>query len=281
MKRLLWRLGLALAVVVALPAQASTCNSLDGIRWLLGDWTAENSETLFHESWTEAAARTFEGSGVERAKADGAVKGKEALRLVEMAGEVFYVSKVSHNELAIAFRLAECADDRFVFVNAAHDFPRRIEYRLIADDRFDARVSDGADKGFTLEYHRAAAPADAGAAVLAAEDARFSAMIAADADAMTRLLAEDLEYTHSSGKVDDRRQLIDSIMSGARRYRAVAPGERKVLALGADHALVRGQGRFQVSEGESPLDLQIRYLAVYTRDGGNWRLRAWQSLRIP
>jgi len=32
--------------------------------------------------------------------------------------------------------------------------------------------------------------------------------------------------------------------------------------------------------GETRLDLQIRYLAVYGENAGRWRLRSWQSLRL-
>jgi hypothetical protein len=156
MKRLPCILLLTISVTLAGPACAGDCRSLDDLRWLLGDWMAEGSASTFHESWTELGPRTFEGSGVERSKADGAVKGSEALRLVEMAGGVYYISKVAHNELPVAFRLSGCDDGRFVFENPAHDFPRLLEYRRAADDRLVVRVSDGGDKGFTLDFRRAA-----------------------------------------------------------------------------------------------------------------------------
>lgn len=117
--------------------------------------------------------------------------------------------------------------------------------------------------------------------VLAAEDARFAAMIRADAADLGEWLAEDLQYVHSSAVVETRAQLLDSIASGRIRYLAVTPADRQVVLLGAGAAIVRGRGRFQVAAGGAALDLQIRYLAVYSERGGRWRLRSWQSLRIP
>lgn len=197
-----------------------------------------------------------------------------------MSGGVFYVSKVSHNELPVAFRLTTCTDGRFVFDNPQHDFPRRLDYRRVGADRLTVHVSDGGEKGFTLEFERAAVP-DFASSVLATEDVRFAAMIAADAAAMRRWFADDLVYVHSSGQVEDRDQLIESIASGRIRYLAIAPDEREVVQLGHGSALVRGRGRFQVSTGAQTLELQIRYLAVYGSDDGAWRLRSWQSLRTP
>jgi hypothetical protein len=134
------------AAAAAVPAAAADCAALEPLRWLLGDWQAEGSKTRFHESWRELDRQTFSGTGIERAKPDGAVKGAEDLRLVQMGDGVFYVSKVTHNELPVAFRLTTCADGVFVFENPAHDFPRRLEYRR-GDDALTVRVSDGAEQG--------------------------------------------------------------------------------------------------------------------------------------
>ncbi len=279
MRRLLPAAMLALASVSASASAAPACGTLASLRWLLGDWVANGGKTTFHESWTEVAPHTFEGTGIERAGPDGAISG-EALRLVEMAGTVFYLSKVTHNELPVAFRLNECEDGRFVFDNPAHDFPRRLEYVLAPDGALTVNVSDGGEKGFSLKFARSAAPGDP-APVLAAEDARFAAMVAADAGDMRRWFADDLVYVHSTGQVESRDQLVESIASGRTRYVAVTPGERQVVPLGSDSAIVRGRGRFQVAAGGNALDLQIRYLAVYGKQDGVWRLRSWQSLRAP
>ncbi len=272
---------LAAAALLSSATAGAECTSLDELRWLLGNWTADGSKTTFHESWTALGPRNFEGAGIERSKPDGAVKGGEDLRLLEMAGGVYYVSMVTHNDLPIAFRLTACADGVFVFENPSHDFPKRLEYRRDGLDRIAVRVSDGGEKGFTLQFTRALAADGEASAVLAAEDARFAAMVAGDAEAMRSSFADDLSYTHSSGRVENGEQLIASIGSGAMRYRAVTPAEREVVMLAADAALVRGSGRFEVNAGSQPLDLQIRYLAVYSREQGAWRLRSWQSLRMP
>ena len=262
-------------------SEGQSCDSLSSLRWILGDWIADGSKKTFHESWKELGPKTFEGTGIERSKADGMVQGGEDLRLVEMGGAVFYVSKVTHNELPVAFRLAACEAEKFVFENPAHDFPRRLEYLRQSDDRLNVRVSDGAEKGFTLEFARAPSGTATSDALLAAEDARFAAMVQGNADAMRPWFADDLLYVHSTGAIEDREQLIASITSGRMRYVSVEPVDRRVIRSAADSAIVQGLARFRVTANGSPLEFQARYLAVYGLDGGGWRLRAWQSLRLP
>lgn len=262
-------------------AGASDCSSLASLRWLQGEWLAEGADTTWRETWTEAGPKTWEGRGVETSRADPARQSAEELRLVEMGGGVFYVAKVTHNELPIAFRMVECGEGRAVFVNPTHDFPRRLDYEREADDRLRVRASDGAGKGFTLGFVRQPAAAADAAAVLSAEDARFAAMVAADPDAMRRWMADDLEYVHSTGVVESRPQLIDTIQEARLRYREVMPSDRSVAFLGSDAAIVQGQARFGIEAGPKRLDFVGRYLAVYRREGGDWRLRAWQSLRLP
>jgi len=135
-------------------AQAAPCDSLHPARWLVGQWAAESSDRIVIETWREASTATFEGSGLTTARSDGAVLDSEELRLVAMADAVFYVAKVAHNPYPVAFRLATCEDGRLVFENPTHDFPRRLEYVRQADGRLEVTVSDGAERGFKLQFHR-------------------------------------------------------------------------------------------------------------------------------
>ena len=278
------RLSSLTFLLLALPgcAGAMECHSLSAARWMLGDWIAGDWKSVSHESWIERGPQTFEGRGSERTLADGKIMNSEELRLVEMAGGVYYLAKVKQNELPVAFALTECSADRLVFENPAHDFPRRLEYSHAAAARMAVTISDGTNPGEALSFERDAAAADPGVPVLAAEDERFAAMIRSDAAQLRSGLADDLEYVHSTGQVVNRQQLIDSIATGEFDYLQIAPGERRVVMLADHSALVRGRGQFQLVVKGSRLDLDLRYLAVYGQGAdGRWRLRSWQSLRLP
>lgn len=135
-------------------ARAAPCDSLQPARWLVGQWAAESSDRIVLETWREISAATFEGSGVTMGRADGTVLESEALRLVAMANAVFYVAKVAHNPYPVAFHLTTCEEGRLVFENPTHDFPRRLEYARQPDGGLEVTVSDGAERGFKLQFQR-------------------------------------------------------------------------------------------------------------------------------
>ena len=146
------------ALLACASAEASACSSLEAARWLLGSWLADGDNRVVTETWLEASATTFAGAGLTRARTGGKVVDGEALRLVAMADAVFYLAKVAHNDYPVAFRLTTCEADRLVFENPGHDFPRRLEYRRIDADRMEVFVSDGADRGFRLDFRRSPEP---------------------------------------------------------------------------------------------------------------------------
>jgi hypothetical protein len=277
------RASCCLAVALAAFAQAASaaCDSLASLDWLLGEWVADGAKSTFRETWTALGPATWAGRGVETPKDDPSRASGEDLRLLEMGGGVFYVAKVGHNELPVAFRLRECEGGRWVFENPAHDFPRRLDYVRGPDGRLQVRVSDGADSGFTLDFARQPVPSEDVAAVFAAEDARLAAMVRGDPAILRPFLEDDLLYVHTTGEVEDREQLLAAIAEGRKRYLEVEPLERRVMFNGADSANVHGRVRMRVAAGERQLDFEARYLAIYVLRDGTWRLRAWQSLRLP
>jgi len=131
----------------------------------------------------------------------------------------------------------------------------------------------------------AASPALAGTgdgerAVLEAQDRRFAATVAADLDALGRILADDVTYTHSSGVVESRAEYLEALKSGKYRYRSMAPEERRVRVF-SDVAVVTGACRVLVQASGRERDIRLRFTEVYLRRDGAWRMVAWQSTLIP
>ena len=108
---------------------ADECSSLESISWLTGQWTSVTAKTATSESWQPLNESNWEGSGVARDRTSGELRSVESLRLVVMSGEVFYIAKVDHNKFPVAFKLTECSENKAVFENHTHDFPKKIDYR--------------------------------------------------------------------------------------------------------------------------------------------------------
>lgn len=133
--------------------QAAPCESIEQLSPLLGHWQAANKElsqsnNIIEEIWRKVSDKTLEGEG--RIVNNGNVSTTEWMRLVNMGNEVFYIAKPKQNERPVAFKLTECTEQRFVFVNKEHDFPKRIEYQLKSSNKLLVSVT-GDDDGFSIE----------------------------------------------------------------------------------------------------------------------------------
>ena len=117
------------------------------------------------------------------------------------------------------------------------------------------------------------------AMLLDTDAARFRAMIDADAAALDRVLADDLVYTHTTGRVDTKPAFIDALVSETLSYDAITTRDTVVRFYG-DAAVVTGAADFDVSGGGQQFSFPLRYTSVYEWSDGSWRLVSWQSTRM-
>jgi hypothetical protein len=118
------------------------------------------------------------------------------------------------------------------------------------------------------------------AAVLAAEDRRYQAMLDADLDALDALCADELSYTHSSGVRDTKTEYFDKIRSGYYVYHRIDhPVERVEIA--GDTAVVLGRMAADIHSNGVPKALDCLALAVWIRSAGTWRLLAYAPTPLP
>lgn len=126
------------------------CQGLNKLHWLLGAWQSETSKA--QENWQQVSVNSFEGQGLVPGKSSRPVQ-QESLALLQMSGELFYLAKVKHNALPVAFTVAECKAGYFRAENVQHDFPQWLEYRLLAPEQLQVRVG-AKSSGFTVTYVR-------------------------------------------------------------------------------------------------------------------------------
>jgi ketosteroid isomerase-like protein len=108
---------------------------------------------------------------------------------------------------------------------------------------------------------------------------RFRLMVQNDVAALETLLADDLVYIHTTGKMETKQQFLDSLRSGALRYRSIEPSETVVRTAG-DGAIVTGRAKAAVTNRGADREFDIRYTAVYRSTEGRWQLMSWQSTGI-
>jgi len=116
--------------------------------------------------------------------------------------------------------------------------------------------------------------------VLQADDRRFEAMRKEDWAALDAVLADDLTYVHSTARQETKAEHIGNLRAGKPHYRGIAPRDRKARVIG-DVGLVNGTSEMHVENGGKEQKFTVRYLAVYAKQGGQWRMTAWQSTKVP
>lgn len=133
-------------------SNAESCNSLKAVSWIFGSWEYKNKDKIITESWNKVSSITLEGNGATYVY--GKLKSIESLRIVEMSDSLFYIAKVSHNPLPVAFKLTACTATNAIFENNNHDFPKRIEYKLVEKGKIMVIIGNGESKIFSISFIR-------------------------------------------------------------------------------------------------------------------------------
>ena len=136
-------------VFFALSAFMATGNSNKLFKKLFvleGTWKMTNKRGAICEEWKVVNKNYLQSKGYMLKGTDTVVT--ERVALTKTGKEIFYTSTVEaqNNKQPIAFKMTKATDNMFVFENSAHDFPKRIVYKIIAADSLHAWIDDGNDE---------------------------------------------------------------------------------------------------------------------------------------
>jgi len=154
MSRCFRHLSLIAIVTLVLGSSTVVAGDLDKLRWLEGTWKRDSSRGPVYERWRVLSDHIFEGESW-RESSSGERRHGEALLLVEMGGDVFYIPKPAENPYPVAFKLTEISAEQVVFDNPEHDFPTRIGYARKDDATLTVWIEGpgGGDEPKRIEFH--------------------------------------------------------------------------------------------------------------------------------
>jgi len=109
---------------------------------------------------------------------------------------------------------------------------------------------------------------------------RFRAMVDGDGELLDSLLAENASYVHTNGKRETKRQFIDAITAGRRRYRQIEIQSQDVMPGGRDTWIVFGRALLEMESKNGALLFPIAYTAIHIQVDGQWQLLAMQATRV-
>jgi ketosteroid isomerase-like protein len=114
-----------------------------------------------------------------------------------------------------------------------------------------------------------------------AADQRWAAAVKnRDTAALDKMYTSGLIYAHASGIVEDKAKYIGRLKSGKQKYDAVQIESTKIVPYGdsaVSHSVVRTIG----TNDNGPFNDHVMMMHVWVKQGGEWRLAAHQTTKIP
>lgn len=111
-------------------------------------------------------------------------------------------------------------------------------------------------------------------------DAFIAAMLKPDRDTLEKLTSPALSYGHSSGKLENRAEFIQSMLDGVSNFLSIEL-ENQTLKIVDDVAIVRHiLFAHTHDKGREPGTIRIGILLVWRYEQGEWRLLARQAYRF-
>ena len=133
----------SLLLIIVLIAFRKQETGFEKLYILEGTWKAETRRGAIYEEWKKESAISMKGRSYKLKDADTLLL--ENVSLVQEEKDVFYIPVTinQNNQQPVKFRMASSANDKFVFENPAHDYPKRIVYEIVNADSVHAFIDDG------------------------------------------------------------------------------------------------------------------------------------------
>ncbi|GAB3904590.1 nuclear transport factor 2 family protein [Mucilaginibacter boryungensis] len=116
--------------------------------------------------------------------------------------------------------------------------------------------------------------------VAAAVEFMRKAMVDGDRANLTKLAADDLSYGHSSGKIQDKKEFVEAIASGASDFVTIDLTDQTIKVAG-NTAIVRHKLSAQTNDGGKPGSTVLGIMLVFQKQKGAWKLLARQAYKLP
>lgn len=107
--------------------------------------------------------------------------------------------------------------------------------------------------------------------VLKLHEAKFRWMINKRLDSLSNILDERVQYVHSNGWVETKKEIIDDLRSGKLVMNKVTVTEAKARVY-KGFVIVNGKGIFNVVLEGKPVDISLLYTEVYAKRQNGWLL---------
>jgi len=118
------------------------------------------------------------------------------------------------------------------------------------------------------------------AAVAKAVEALRKATLDQGKSQLEELCADELSYGHSDGKVENKAQFINGVMTRKAIVKSLTLSDHTIAVVGIN-AIARHKWASESETDGKPTSTRIGVLQVWLKQGGSWKLLARQAVRPP
>jgi hypothetical protein len=116
--------------------------------------------------------------------------------------------------------------------------------------------------------------------VLRSVEALRLLMVTPDAEKLSDIVADELSYGHSNGRVEDKQSFIATLTSGDSDFVSLLFSNINTKLIG-DVALVRHELQAETNDkGKGPASIKLGILLVWKKMKGDWKLIGRQAYKL-
>ena len=129
-------------------------NELQKATWLLGEWEKTDSLGTLKEIWNIKDDSTFIGQSYYIQNEKDTIH-NEQIELVQDGEHLIYTATIKgeNNDASIPFQMTNDQDSLLVFENPKHDYPQKIQYKLMKNHSLVAIISGKVKGRITSESY--------------------------------------------------------------------------------------------------------------------------------
>ena len=105
------------------------------------------------------------------------------------------------------------------------------------------------------------------------------AIVKADKNSLEQIVSGHLSYGHSSGKVENKTQFIETVLNGPMKFSSIELTD-KTISLAGKNAVARNTFTGKATANGEPKEIKIQVLMVWQKVKGHWKLLARQGFKI-
>lgn len=105
------------------------------------------------------------------------------------------------------------------------------------------------------------------------------AMIDGNREDLESIVMDKLSYGHSGGHIDDKKEFVEKLASGASDFVTIDLSEQ-TISISGNTAVVRHKLDAKTNDGGKPAEVHLLVLLIFQKDHKQWKLLARQAVKI-